>query len=471
MVEDIKFLFVISTAHDKDPASEILFPLGAAYVASALKDVGVEVDVLNFDLDRNKAITPSEEIIDCIVKNKYDMVGIGFVAARYNLIKDILKAIRIGCNEVGAWMILGQHGPSAEPEFMLKETGADFVVRGEGERAIKYLVKKRRSREPVERIIDKQLIRDLDSISTPDWNVFSLEKYIVPSTRLHYQQEDKKTVSLITSRGCIGRCSFCFRIEKGYRTRSINHVLEEINILHECYGVDFVNFYDEMIVATEKRMKELCEGLSSLPFDLQWYAPSRVEICQNIDNVKMMKDSGCTGLSIGFESMDDGVLRRLRKMVTSEHNTIAIENCLKAGLPVGLNILWNLPGDTIESLWKNVDFIMKYSKWQECRTIKPVTPYPGCRLYYDAIRDGKLGGPKDFYERYTNLDRITVNFTDLSEDIMYENLYEANCKLIDAFINNTDRSEVHYSLDGEGMKKEFYKLYFENGYSEFRGVR
>jgi len=71
---------------------------------------------------------------------------------------------------------------------------------------------------------------------------------------------------------------------------------------------------------------------------------------------------------------------------------------------------------------------------------------------------------------YYQEERVIV-FKSLIGDIMYENLYEANCKLIDAFINNTDRSEVHYSLDGEGMKKEFYKLYFENGYSEFRGVR
>ena len=51
------------------------------------------------------------------------------------------------------------------------------------------------------------------------------------------------------------------------------------------------------------------------------------------------------------------------------------------------------------------------------RSIHPVTPYPGTPLYFDAIKLGLLTGPADFYEKYENSDRMTCNFTNVSDDV------------------------------------------------------
>ena len=75
-----------------------------------------------------------------------------------------------------------------------------------------------------------------------------------------------------------------------------------------------------------------------------------------------------------------------------------------------------------------------------------------------------MKGPKDFYNKFTNLDRVTVNFTELSEEVMYEELYKANCTLIDAYVENTGDG------DAKEMKKAFYDVYFNLG-ADFRGVR
>jgi radical SAM superfamily enzyme YgiQ (UPF0313 family) len=434
------------------------FPLGEAYLASALESSGNYVDIL--DLDVQPELRRS---VYKIIKNgNYGLVGVGFSSARYPHVVGLLADIRKACDVSGASMVVGGYGASSIPEFILRETESDFVICGEGEEAIKYLVKKLESKEPVERIIKKPQIINLDSIPFPAWHLFDMNTYTNSNSRFY---KNKGLLgAVLCSRGCIGSCSFCYRMHKGYRFRNDDCIIEEIKLLHSIYGIDCIFFYDEMAFSSTKKIKSLLNEFDKLPFDIRWNTSVRVEVMQKLDNVKMMKDYGCVNVGIGFESMNSGVLKRINKKVTPEHNRIAMENCNKVGLDVSINMLWNMPGDTVDTLWENVQFILDYSSWNECRTIRPVTPYPGCPLYYQAIKEGKLSGPKDFYNKFLNLDRITVNFTDLPEEIMYEELYKANSVLIDAYVRHTGDNYAGKMLNG------FYDLYF-NLNTNFRGVR
>jgi hypothetical protein len=95
------------------------------------------------------------------------------------------------------------------------------------------------------------------------------------------------------------------------------------------------------------------------------------------------------------------------------------------------------------------------------RTIRPVTPYPGSELYYDAIKEGKLKGIADFYEnKHTNSDLLTVNFTNLTDEQFYQALYDANLTL-------TSDYYAHQLISTRDVMK---KMYFERDAS-FRGFR
>jgi radical SAM superfamily enzyme YgiQ (UPF0313 family) len=452
----MRFLFVVSNLRDGD--LYYTFPLGIAYLASVLEADGVTVDILDLDITPR----PISYVEGYISSTRFDCVGVGFVSARYPLIKDLLAGIRRACDEVGAAMVLGGHGASAIPEFMLKETGADYVICGEGEEAIRYLVRKLKTKNNIERIIKFPYVKNLDYIPFPSWHLFDMSTYSTPRERFY--KGGGKLGYISSSRGCIGNCSFCYRMHKGYRFRTVSSILAEIKFLHFKYGIDSIFFYDEMAFSTAERIHELSDGLERLPFDVKWNSSTRVEVLQNIEDVRRMKESGCVNMGVGFESMDADVLTTIGKRTTPEQNRIAMENCRKVGLDTSINMLWDMPNDTYGSLWENVEFILEYSSWNECRTIKPITPYPGCPLYYKAIKEGKLEGPKDFYNKFTNLDRITVNFTEMPEYRMYEELYKANCILIDAYVKNTGDG------DAEEMKKAFYEVYF-NHEVDFRGVR
>ena len=111
-----------------------------------------------------------------------------------------------------------------------------------------------------------------------------------------------------------------------------------------------------------------------------------------------------------------------------------------------------------------MDFLIKYDDFAQKRTIRPVTPYPGSPLYYDAIEMGSLdknNPAEDFYERkHLNSDLICTNFTELTDDEFYECLKWANTELMKNYFNK----------QRDGTLKAISKLYDEKDAS-FRGFR
>jgi hypothetical protein len=152
-----------------------------------------------------------------------------------------------------------------------------------------------------------------------------------------------------------------------------------------------------------------------------------------------MKDAGCVFINYGIESMDQKVLNNMKKGLRPEMIVRGIEDTLKVGISPGLNFIFGNKGDNKETIKKSVDFLLKYDDFAQKRTIRPVTPYPGSPLYYDAIEMGLLdknNPAEDFYERkHLNSDLICTNFTELSDEEFYECLRWANTALMKNYYN------------------------------------
>ena len=113
---------------------------------------------------------------------------------------------------------------------------------------------------------------------------------------------------------------------------------------------------------------------------------------------------------------------------------------------------------------QTVDFLLKYDDGTQKRTIRPVTPYPGSPLYYDAINQGLLDKDnpcEDLYEsKHVNSDLLSVNFTDLSDNEFHQALKKANTKLLKAYHDRNYDAEI----------KATSNLY-DNLDANFRGYR
>ena len=432
--KDNKVLFIIHDLYQEDNE----FPLGIGYLSAILNNAGAEVETYCMDVFHHSI----EDLIEHLEKNKYDLIGVGFLAARF---KETVEEL---CNEINkhkkdAWLVLGGPGPSPIPEHILKTTNVDVVVIGEAEYTILDLLKSKITDKKLSEVKGiaylynnelkstprNQIVHNLDEVPFPLWEIFPMEKYTTCLDTFN-QEPHERALDIITSRGCINRCNFCYRMEEGIRIRRIENIIEELKILKEKYNVSCYVFQDELFVLSKSRLLQFEKALKENNLKIKFSCNARVDIIDE-ELVKILKNCGCQFINIGFESSSNKVLKLMNKNTTVEQNIHALEIIKKAGgIGMGLNFIWNNLGDDENSLKENVKLIKKYNTYYHCRTIRPVTPYPGSDLYYHAIKTGKLKGPEDFFNKFKNSDLITVNFMDMPDARTYELLLEANTELI-----------------------------------------
>jgi len=446
----MKALMIIHDVYQEDNE----FPLGAGYLAAVLEQNNIQVETYCMDIYHYTI----PDLIKYLEHNSFSVICVGFLAARFK--ETVLPLCHvINRYKKKAWLVLGGHGASATPEYILDKTGADVVVVGEGESVIVDI-----ANHDKKGIVVGSPVRDLDSIPFPAWYLFPMDVYTNAFMRIGMTSSDR-SLMIISSRGCVNNCSFCYRLQKKLRMRSIANVVDEIKILYHGYGINYFEFGDDCFLIDEKRIEKFFCGLQDNNLDIKFWCASRVNDV-TVDKLELLKKMGCCFINYGFESTDQDVLDLMGKNVTVEDNVNAARLTREMGILFGVNMLWGCPGDTVQTLRDNMGFIKKYNTYGQCRTIRPVTPYPGCPLYYKALRDGLLKDAADFYSRFKNSDLVTVNFTDLSLDVMYRNLFEVNQSLILDHYNHVDRGLI----DPQGMVNDFYSLYFGGDYG-FRGVR
>lgn len=444
------------------------FPQGTAYIASALRKAGIDVQIYNQDYHHY----PEEHLTEYLNKNRFDVVGFGIIAGYYQYRKllGISKAINNAKNR--PYYILGGHGPAPEPEFFLKKTQADAIVIGEGEKTIVQLLDAITHRRDLKRVkgtafrdgehvtitARRPLIKDVDSIPLPAYDLFPIEYY-----RLVREPNCTRSdflMPILSGRGCRFKCNFCYRMDKGFRPRSNEAIIEEIRFLKDNYRITYIIFSDELLMSSVQRIIDLCQDIIKAKLDIKWWCNGRLNYAKP-EVLKLMKKAGCVFINYGIEAMDDQILKNMNKTLTTKQIIRGIEATLECSISPGLNIIFGNIGENKDTLRKGVEFLLKYDDGAQLRTIRPVTPYPGSPLYYYAIEKGLLKDCEDFYEnKHINSDLLSVNFTDLTDEEFHKLLLEANKTLL----------ENYYKHQLERQINTAKKLYFEKDVT-FRGFR
>jgi len=427
------------------------FPIGMAYIAAVLKGKGFDVEIYNQDINHYS----DERLTYYLDQFHFDMVGIGTVAGYYPYKKllSISKAINQSKNRKDFIYVIGGHMVSATPEYFMEKTGADVIIVGEGEIAILDVIESKKKG-----IYESTLIKDLDLLPQPAYELFPIGYYRL--MRFPNCVNKDFTMSVISGRGCTFNCTFCYRLMKGIRLRSIKKIIQEIKYLKNKYGITYIDFADDLTMTSKDRMTELCESILSENLNIKWLCEGRLNfVDKNI--LTLMKKAGCVFINYGIEALDDIVLKTMNKALTVSQIYTGVTDTRDSGISMGLNIIWGNIGDTVGTLRLAVDFLKEYSDGSQIRTIRPVTPYPGCELFDTAIKLGLLKDAVDFYEcKHINSDLLTVNFTGMTDYEFYQELNWANTVLL----------EDYYHKQLEKNKKQLKQLYFDKDVS-FRGFR
>ena len=459
---------ILLVAYDNDSYIH-WFPQGLAAIAAVLHKKGYEVEIYNQD----KFHSPEEHLTEYLNKNKFDIIGIGVIAGYYQYRKLLKIADAVNKSKDRPFFIIGGHGPSPEPAFFLRKTQADAVIIGEGERTIIDLTEalaKKQSLYGVKGIAftdgDKviinerrPLIQDIDKdVLLPAYDLFPIDYYKL--IRMPHAANNDFVLPVLSGRGCTFECSFCYRMDKGFRPRSNESIIEEIKFLKRNYGITYIIFSDELLMSSVTRTVSLCDDFIKAKLNIKWCCNGRLNYA-NADVLRAMREAGCVFINYGIEAMDDDVLKKMNKALTTRQIIRGIEATLAAEISPGFNIIFGNIGDNRETLNKGVEFLLKYDDMAQMRTIRPVTPYPGSPLFDYAMEKGLLMDAEDFYKnKHVNSDLLAVNFTDLTDNEFHQCLLDANTRLI----TNYFQKRLSTVIEQAG------KLYMERD-AAFRGFR
>lgn len=296
---------------------------------------------------------------------------------------------------------IGPHG-TVSPEWVLNNLKAtDILVRGEPEITVKDIA----TNIPLKKILgisyrvkgkifhnpDRPYLEDLNSLPIPAYHLLPMKLYGPLSD--HFNGENLKGAThpfsiLLTSRGCPGLCTFCFKKmyqdKKTFRARSAAKVVEEIALLHQKFDVKAVYIQDLSFCIDNQRVIDICNLIIAKKIKISWGCEARFD---NITSqmAQTMTKAGCAFINFGLESGSQNIINLCRKNIPIPVAEKAIAACQKTGIAVGVFKLLGLPGETRQTFIQTLEFIVRNKlPIPYPFPINLPTPYPGTELHRQA---------------------------------------------------------------------------------------
>jgi radical SAM superfamily enzyme YgiQ (UPF0313 family) len=376
----MKVMFIIPKVESPIPRRTAPH-LGIAYLSSILTQNKIEVGILDLVLGYS-----IRQVFQYINEFEPDLIGITSYSYGYQKTYQLIKEIK---SKTNIKIVIGGPHASCLKTQILKDTQADFVIKGEGEKTIielcnalklkeedfsiiKGLIWRKKDGEIIENE-DMQWIEDLDNLPFPDYESFELTKYTSFQERFLY---------IITSRGCPYRCIFCtigLCMGHKFRPRSPENVVAELEYWYK-KGWRRFEFSDDCFSFDINRAKQICELICKRGLKIHYQLGNGLRV-DKVDKglLKKMKESGCYFISYGLESGNSQILRKIKKGITVHQIKETVDSTRKVGIKVGASFIIGHPGesysDGMESLKLAKNLQLDFLYWYN------LIPYPGSELY------------------------------------------------------------------------------------------
>lgn len=382
---------------------------GLAYISAYAKKEGHDLDLIDL-----RKLHGWEEFELEIAKRSPGIFGISSMSVDFGVALDAIKRIKVISKD--SIVILGGVHATVAIEELGKIDQIDYIIIGEGEISFSQLLSKIEEGSSEQRII-KGISPDINSLPYPDRDIFDYEN----GELLHPWLPHMETpfVSIITSRGCPFRCTFCQPAERMVfggkaKNRMLANIIEELKFLRQRYKFKSLLIHDDLFTFNRKWILEFCRMYREEGFAQPFTCQARVDfIVKNEDVVKKMVESGLSCFMIGFESGSQRILDFLKKGTTVEQNRQAAEICKKYNIKIFANYMFGIPTETFDEVRETVKFIRHIKPYHPSPSY--LTPYPGTELYNYCVKNNLiLKGSYEYYDRSPRrkgkLEGIDYNF-------------------------------------------------------------
>lgn len=328
------------------------------------------------------------------------VVGITSTTSTFLSAAELATSIKQSAPEIT--VVAGGVHVSALPRETLQEfKGIDVLVVGEGEDTLLELLPCLEKNSPLRDIAGlayrdegeggviitapRPLMKDLDSLELPAWDLL---KGFPESCGIQAQSVSNfPSTSVCSSRGCLGKCSFCDRRIFGSRLRahSAEYVMKVIRDLYDNFGIRDIQFEDDNFMLFKKRLLGLCQMIRDSGMDLTWSCQARVDSA-SLELFQVMRDSGCRSVLFGVESGSPRVLEMMKKEISLKDIDRAVQLSHKAGLRCKGLIITGFLGEDRETLRETRQYL-KQSDFDDI-SMHYFAPFPGSEAYGHAEEFG-----------------------------------------------------------------------------------
>lgn len=432
----MNILLTTSAAPKKNPFStdEKRPPLGVGSLISILRNKKHKVFFIDNYLKPSRFIESG-----FLQKNKIKYVGI---YANTICFKDTLRMINAiqRLKEKRLWqgkIIVG--GPHTTVAVDTIPKVVDFIVQGEGERAILKII----NGKAKTRIIREKKIENLDLLPRPPWDIFSKLPYDYTCPWMDIQP----VFTMNTSRGCPYNCAFCSVGSiwgKQYTFFSADRIVEDIEYLIKYHNAKGIYFREDNFTLNLRRTEDFCRKLIKKKINISWACETRVNNLSE-EMIKLMSSAGCRAFYFGVESGSQRILNLLKKGIAISQIENAVKWAKKYKIRAYCSLITGIPSETYE------DYLMTK------RLMNKLKPYTYAFNVFVGIPSGTLYQDILINKTYEYKDNLGLLYLP-GYDVKTEFFYGRDSK---EFVNHQfkKRNEIDYDLIKKLRGKKFFRKF------------
>lgn len=398
-------LFVIPPFHMRNGGGSF-FPLGVGYIIAELKESGYTWDVLNCSelIDSfydDELIKFSQELAKLLSKYAPSVIGIGpCITTQLRALKIISEV----CSQILPNVPVFSGGPLASlkgQEWVFYEVlKIKYLIKGDGELAVVDTIRAIKETGDItnSRCVSHNgythvnVIDDINSIPFPYRN-FNTKNII----SIRRSGNIKNQAAMITSRGCPYACNYCVsgnlsHSDIPYRKRSIDNILDEIQMLNKIYNINDIVFYDDCFFgessSVNSNVLKYCNALKARDISVSWQVEMRPDAFCNLfdESIQALRDSGCRQINLGIEKCSDKGMVFLGKQNCWSDLKSKINHIKKiGGFSISATFIFGGESETskdvIEMIKKSQDLQLDFAHYN------PLFVYPGTPIYSSLFDD------------------------------------------------------------------------------------
>jgi anaerobic magnesium-protoporphyrin IX monomethyl ester cyclase len=383
-------------------------PLGTLYAASLLRQRGYDVALCDTMLAESErpwaeALATQRPRFAVLFEDSFNYLSkMCLLRMREAAFTMIALARRHGCTVIVCGADATDH-----PDHYL-DAGADYVLVGEGDETLCELLDSLTGRVPLPaagvpglafrtegsllRTPPRPVIRDLDALPFPAWDLLDAERYRTAWRRHHGYH----SMNMVTTRGCPFHCNWCAKPIWGqrYNSRSPENVVAEMVWLRDAFRPDHISFVDDIFGLRPGWLQEFADRLAGAGVKIPFRCLSRADLLHRDGEVEALRRAGCEMVWIGAESGSQRILDAMDKGTTVEQIRATARRLHGAGLRVGFFLQFGYPGETRDDIERTLQLL------RECEPddvgVSVSYPLPGTKFH--ASVQAQLGRQQNWVD-------------------------------------------------------------------------